>query len=159
MRAMICRAWGAPSELRLEEIDAPQPAADQVRIRILASCVNYADTIMIKGHYQTRPDFPFAPGLEACGEVTECGSAVTRFKSGDRVTQLPCGHFFHHGLAKGEGKECDENDDEDDDEDAEYAGVLDWLKNTHTCPNCTATLPTCLLDTSDAAANHARDCL
>ena len=54
MRAMICRAWGAPSELRLEEIDAPQPAADQIRIRILASCVNYADTIMIKGHYQTR---------------------------------------------------------------------------------------------------------
>ena len=100
MRAMICRAWGAPSELRLEEIDAPQPAADQIRIRILASCVNYADTIMIKGHYQTRPDFPFAPGLEACGEVTECGSAVTRFKPGDRVmAMLGYGGFAEQTVA------------------------------------------------------------
>jgi len=43
---------------------------------------------MIQGRYQTRPDFPFAPGLEAAGEVIQCGSAVTRFKPGDRVMAL-----------------------------------------------------------------------
>ena len=100
MRAMICRAWGAPSELRLEQVDAPQPAADQMRIKVLASCVNYADTIMIQGHYQTRPDFPFAPGLEACGEVIECGGAVTRFKPGDRVmAMLGYGGFAEQAVA------------------------------------------------------------
>ena len=101
MRAMICRAWGAPSQLHLEEIEPPQPAADQVRIKISASCVNFADTIMIQGHYQTRPDFPFAPGLEACGEVLECGNAVTRFKPGDRVMALlGYGGFAEQALAR-----------------------------------------------------------
>ena len=101
MRAMICRAWGAPNQLHLEEIEPPQPAADQVRIKISASCVNFADTIMIQGHYQTRPDFPFAPGLEACGEVLECGNAVTRFKPGDRVMALlGYGGFAEQALAR-----------------------------------------------------------
>lgn len=88
MRAMICRAWGTPKDLKLEDVVPPQPAADQVSIKVTASCVNYADNIMIAGHYQSRPDFPFAPGLEACGKVVECGSAVTRFKPGDRVMAL-----------------------------------------------------------------------
>jgi len=96
MRAMICRAWGAPDELRLEDIAPPEPAADQILIKVTASCVNYADTIMIKGHYQSRPDFPFAPGLEACGEVLRCGAATTRFKPGDRVMAL----LGHGGFAE-----------------------------------------------------------
>jgi len=100
MRAMICRAWGAPSQLHLEDVAPPQPADDQVRIKVSASCVNFADTIMIQGHYQTRPDFPFAPGLEACGEVLECGSAVTRFQPGDRVMALlGYGGFAEQALA------------------------------------------------------------
>ena len=100
MRAMICRAWGAPNQLHLEEVEPPQPASDQVRIKISASCVNFADTIMIQGHYQTRPDFPFAPGLEACGEVLECGSATSRFKPGDRVMALlGYGGFAQQALA------------------------------------------------------------
>ena len=93
---MICRAWGAPHQLRLEEIDPPQPAADQVLIKVKASCVNFADTIMIRGHYQTRPNFPFAPGLEVCGEVLQCGGAVTRFKPGERVMAL----VEHSGFAE-----------------------------------------------------------
>ncbi|MDP6473911.1 MAG: NADPH:quinone oxidoreductase family protein [Alphaproteobacteria bacterium] len=92
MQAMICRAWGGPDQLRLEEVAPPQPAPHQLRIKILAAGVNYADTIMIEGRYQTRPDFPFAPGLEACGEVIECGAEVSRFKPGDRVMA-----FLRHG--------------------------------------------------------------
>ncbi len=92
MQAMICRAWGGPDQLRLEEVEPPRPAGDQLRIKILAAGVNYADTIMIQGRYQTRPDFPFAPGLEACGEVIECGAEVSRFKPGERVMA-----FLGHG--------------------------------------------------------------
>ena len=96
MRAMICRAWGAPDKLRLEEIDPPQPAADQLLLKVTASCVNYADTLMIEGRYQSRPEFPFAPGLEACGEVLQCGAAVTRFEPGERVMAL----LEHGGFAE-----------------------------------------------------------
>ena len=100
MRAIICRAWGAPDQLRLEEFEPPEPGANQVLIKVTASCVNYADTIMIQGHYQTRPDFPFAPGLEAAGEVIQCGSAVTRFKPGDRVMALLAfGGFAEQAIA------------------------------------------------------------
>ena len=67
MRAMICRSWGAPDQLRLEELDSPKPTSKQVLIKVTMSCVNYADTIMIKGQYQSRPEFPFAPGLELGG--------------------------------------------------------------------------------------------
>ncbi len=101
MRAMICRTWGAPDQLHLEEVEPPQPAANQVRIKISVSCVNFADTIMIQGQYQTRPDFPFAPGLEACGEVLECGNGATRFKPGDRVMALlGYGGFAEQALAR-----------------------------------------------------------
>ena len=101
IRAMICRAWGAPEDLRLEETVLPQPAANQIRMKVLGSCVNFADTIMIKGQYQSRPDFPFAPGLEACGEVVECGAEVTRFKPGDRVMSFTeHGGFAEQALAR-----------------------------------------------------------
>ena len=101
IRAMICRAWGAPEDLRLEETVLPQPAANQIRMKVLGSCVNFADTIMIKGQYQSRPDFPFAPGLEACGEVVECGAEVTRFKPGDRVMAFTeHGGFAEQALAR-----------------------------------------------------------
>ena len=96
MRAIICRDWGTPNDLKLEDISPPHPAANQLSIRVTASCVNYADTIMIAGRYQSRPDFPFAPGLEACGEVIECGADVTRFKPGDRVMAL----LGHGGFAE-----------------------------------------------------------
>jgi NADPH2:quinone reductase len=101
MRAQICRAWGGPEDLRLEEVALPRPAADQIRMKVLGSCVNFADTIMIKGQYQSRPDFPFAPGLEACGEVMECGADVTRFKPGDRVMAFTeHGGFAEQALAR-----------------------------------------------------------
>lgn len=92
MRALICRAWGGLDELHLEEIAAPTPAAGQILLEVAASACNYADAIMVSGNYQTRPPFPFAPGLEAAGRVLACGDDVTRFRPGDRVLAL-----LHHG--------------------------------------------------------------
>ena len=53
-----------------------------------ATGVNYADAIMVAGNYQTKPPFPFSPGLETAGVVAEVGEGVTRFSRGDRVMAI-----------------------------------------------------------------------
>lgn len=85
MRALLCTAHGAVADLELAEVDVPVPGPRQVLIEVAACAANYADAIMIAGHYQTKPPLPFAPGLEAGGVVRACGAGVTRFAPGDRV--------------------------------------------------------------------------
>jgi NADPH2:quinone reductase len=101
MRAVVCRAWGAVEDLKLEEVPAPIPAADEVLIDVRATSVNYADSIMVAGKYQTRPPFPFSPGLETAGVVLGGGERVTRFKPGDRVmATLGWGGLAEQAVAK-----------------------------------------------------------
>ncbi len=85
MRAVMCRQWGGPETLTLEEVPSKPLAPDQVRIRIRAVGLNFADTLMIAGKYQVKPEFPFTPGLVAAGVVIEVGSAVTDLRLGQRV--------------------------------------------------------------------------
>ena len=96
MRGLICEQWCDVSELRVGEIDPPRPAGDEVLIRVRATAVNYADSIMVRGHYQTKPPFPFCPGLETAGEIVECGAEVSEFAPGDRVMAI----LTHGGLAE-----------------------------------------------------------
>lgn len=88
MRALICRQWGDLDQLKLAEVGPPVPTATQILIEVEATAVNYADAIMVAGNYQTKPPFPFAPGLEAAGTVVACGSDVAGFQPGDRVMAL-----------------------------------------------------------------------
>src|SRR5438552_9935481 len=100
MRAVICRAWGPVDDLKLEDVAPPTPGPGQLVIDIKATGVNYADSIMVAGRYQTRPPFPFSPGLETAGVVTRRGEGVTRFKTGDRVMAiLAYGGFAEQALA------------------------------------------------------------
>src|SRR5439155_1707528 len=100
MRAVICRAWGPVDDLKLEDVAPPRPGPGQLVIDVKATGVNYADSIMVAGRYQTRPTFPFSPGLETAGVVTRCGEGVTRFKTGDRVMAiLADGGFAEQALA------------------------------------------------------------
>src|SRR5215472_7750693 len=85
MKAMLCRAWGAPDVLRLEDIPPQALRPGEVRIRVRAAGVNFADSLMIGGTYQVKPPFPFTPGLEAAGEVSETGSGVVGLRTGQRV--------------------------------------------------------------------------
>ena len=85
MKGIICEQWGAPSRLRWGEIERPPLASGQVRIRVRASGVNFADTLMVAGKYQVKPAFPFSPGLEAAGEVIEVGAGVSHLEPGSRV--------------------------------------------------------------------------
>ncbi len=96
MRAVICRAWGAVEDLTLEDIPRPTPGPQQVLIDVKATGVNYADSLMVAGRYQTRPPFPFSPGLETAGVVAHCGHEVTRYKPGDRVMAI----LAHGGFAE-----------------------------------------------------------
>jgi NADPH:quinone reductase len=96
MRALICRQWGGIDELQLGDMPVPVPAADEVLIRVKATAVNYADTIMVAGRYQTKPPLPFSPGLETAGVIEACGRDVTGFKPGDRVMAI----LAYGGLAQ-----------------------------------------------------------
>src|SRR5215470_11880687 len=101
MRAVICRAWGAVKDLTIEDVPAPTPAADEVLIDVRVTSVNYADSLMVAGHYQTRPPFPFSPGLETAGVVSRCGARASRFKPGDRVmATLAWGGLAEQAVAK-----------------------------------------------------------
>ena len=74
MRALICRQWGGIDGLAIGEMPVPEPAADEVLIRVKATAVNYADSIMVAGRYQTKPPLPFSPGLETAGVIEACGA-------------------------------------------------------------------------------------
>ena len=96
MRAVICRAWGEVEQLTLEDVVPPTPGAGALLIDVKATGVNYADALMVAGRYQTKPPFPFSPGLETAGVVAQCGDGVTRFNPGDRVMAI----LAHGGLAE-----------------------------------------------------------
>src|SRR5260370_6521080 len=88
MKAMICRQGGDPKDLRLEEVEPAPLKAGQVRINIRAAGVSSATPRVIAGKYQRRPPFPFAPGTEASGVVTEVDAACKRLKVGDEVVAV-----------------------------------------------------------------------
>jgi NADPH:quinone reductase len=96
MRGLICRRWGDIDSLELGEMPMPEPAADEVLIRVKATAVNYADAIMAAGRYQTKPPLPFSPGLETAGVVAACGRDVHGFSTGDRVMAI----LAYGGLAE-----------------------------------------------------------
>ena len=49
MRAIVCHEWGSIDQLTLEDIDKPMPGDGEVLIRVEASAVNFADSIMVAG--------------------------------------------------------------------------------------------------------------
>ena len=88
MKAMICRRWGGPEDLRLEDVERPALTAGQVRIAVRAAGVSFATTLVIAGKYQRRPPFPFAPGTEVSGVVIEADPACKRVRVGDEVVAV-----------------------------------------------------------------------
>ncbi len=85
MRAVLCKAYGPPSSLVLEDVPAPQPKPNEVVIGIKACGVNFPDTLIIQGKYQFKPAFPFSPGSEVAGAILRKGPNVDHFNVGDRV--------------------------------------------------------------------------
>jgi NADPH2:quinone reductase len=96
MRALICHQWGGVDELTVGEAPVPEAAPGEVLIRVKATSVNYADSIMVAGRYQTKPALPYSPGLETAGVVAACGRGVSGFKPRDRVMAI----LAYGGLAE-----------------------------------------------------------
>jgi NADPH2:quinone reductase len=88
MKAVVCKSYGPPENLTLEEVADPTPVRGQVLIDVYAAGLNFPDVLQIAGKYQFQPPFPFTPGSEMAGIVTETGMGVSGVKPGDRVMAL-----------------------------------------------------------------------
>src|SRR5215510_13720615 len=88
MRAVLCKEWGGPEKLVVEDVPSPQIRPGTVKLAVHAAGINFLDTLLIAGQYQMKPPLPFTPGAEAAGIVTEVGAGVTSFKPGDRVMAM-----------------------------------------------------------------------
>lgn len=85
MKAVLCKAYGPPESLVLEEVEPLHAGRGQVVISVKACGVNFPDTLIIQGKYQFKPEMPFAPGGEVAGIVKEVGEGVRNARVGDRV--------------------------------------------------------------------------
>ena len=85
MKAVLCKAWGLPDTLVVEEVPDPEPGPGQVTLEVKAAGVNFPDVLIIQGKYQFKPELPFTPGNELSGVVIALGEGVSGFKVGDKV--------------------------------------------------------------------------
>ena len=88
MRAVLCKKFGPPDTLVVEDVPSPRAAAGQVVVTVKAAAINFPDSLIIEGKYQIRPEPPFSPGFEVAGVIKECGAGVTGFAVGDRVIAI-----------------------------------------------------------------------
>ncbi len=85
MRSVMCRQWGLPDKLVIEDLPTPTPGVDEVLISVRACGLAFSDSLTIQGKYQTKPEFPFTPGGDIAGVIKAVGKNVTDYKPGDAV--------------------------------------------------------------------------
>ena len=86
MRAIVIRAYGGPDVMKLENVARPEPAEDEVLIRVVAASMNPVDVAIRKGYFaKLVGGFPLIPGMDAAGVVEKVGNKVTKYKAGDPV--------------------------------------------------------------------------
>jgi NADPH2:quinone reductase len=102
MRTWQVAELGEPAAvMRLVDVEEPEPGPRQLVVRVLAAPANFPDALLCRGLYQLKPDLPFTPGVELCGEVVSLGEEVTGFAVGDRVigaSVMPYGGFADRAL-------------------------------------------------------------
>lgn len=92
MKAVRLKQWGAPVEV--EDIPQPQPAADEVLVRVRAASVNPVDAFVHMGYMQGMMSVPLTMGTDFSGDVVAVGADVKSVKPGDAVFGLVP---FHSG--------------------------------------------------------------
>ena len=103
MKAVVCKAWGLPESLVIEDRPAPEAGPGKVVVSVKAASVKFADTLIIQNKYQTQPELPFIPGSEVTGVVKAIGAGVAGWKVGDRVSaQTTYGGYAEEVVAEPE---------------------------------------------------------
>ena len=94
MRALVCKEYGTPDKLVVEEIDDPSPGDGELLVAVKAAGLNFPDVLTIAGQYQVKTPPPFVPGIEGAGVVEALGAGVKQFSVGDPVVlTTPLGAF------------------------------------------------------------------
>src|SRR5256714_1539331 len=96
MRAIVIHAYGGSEVMKLEQVTRPEPADDEILIRVVAASINPVDVAIRKGYLaKLVGNFPLILGMDASGIVEKIGNKVTKYKAGDPV--------FAFFTLKGEG--------------------------------------------------------
>ena len=85
MKAVLCKQFGPPESLVIEDLPSPVAGPGEVVVSVRAASLNFPDVLIIQNKYQFKPPLPFSPGSELAGTVKEVGTGVTGYKRGDRV--------------------------------------------------------------------------
>ena len=85
MKALLCTHLGGPDDLTVADIPDPVAGPGEAVVAVRAAALNFFDTLIIAGKYQTKPSLPFSPAAEMAGVVESVGPGVTALKPGDRV--------------------------------------------------------------------------
>jgi len=85
MKAVVCKQFGPPDSLLLEDLPSPRAGEGEVVVSVKAASVNFPDVLIIQNKYQFKPPLPFSPGSELAGVVKEVGAGVSGFRPGDKV--------------------------------------------------------------------------
>jgi NADPH:quinone reductase-like Zn-dependent oxidoreductase len=88
MRQAVIPRYGPPEVFEVREAPDPVPSAGDIRLRVRAAGVNYADILARMGWYPDAPRPPMVVGYEVAGVVESVGTGVTGFAEGDRVFGL-----------------------------------------------------------------------
>jgi NADPH2:quinone reductase len=101
MRAVVCKEFGPLDRLEVVDMRDPELLPGHVRLRVLASGVNYVDGLLVQGRYQIKPPVPFVPGMEVVGEVVEIAADVDADVMGRRfLANLGFGGYATHAVAR-----------------------------------------------------------
>jgi NADPH:quinone reductase-like Zn-dependent oxidoreductase len=85
MRAIVIPRFGTARVLEVRELPDPRPRPGEVRIRVRAAGLNFAEVSARQGIYPDAPTPPTVVGYEVAGIVDALGEGATRFALGDRV--------------------------------------------------------------------------
>ena len=88
MQAIWVEELGTPDVLLLRELPIPVPAAGEVRLKVEAVGINFADVLASAGQYLTRTRVPYTPGMEFAGTIDALGEGVSGLEVGQRVASL-----------------------------------------------------------------------
>jgi NADPH:quinone reductase len=89
MKAILCKSYGPPENLVLEEVPDLVPGNGEAIVEVYAASLNFPDTLQIQGKYQFQPPMPFSPGSEVGGVIIATEAGLAGFAVGDRVMATP----------------------------------------------------------------------